>query len=135
MPFKITASLLLMLISGNSWADYTKYFAAVSDIREICQGINRFYYDIGRVPTSDEGIDALFANSTISNWRGPYLKRRFSEDSWSNRLNYYYPARYGNHQYDLYSNGQNKENDYGDKDDIANWKLFHIDSCNIKHAR
>ena len=68
------------------------------------------YLENKRFPTTEEGLKALTTNKYI-------LK-----DVWGNEHVYIYPAKYGNKDFDLYSIGVNGKDDFGEIDDITNWK-------------
>ena len=53
-------------------------------------GIARFEYDCGRLPTDDEGLDALLTAPADMDekWTGPYCKRSDLEDPWNNPFEY-----------------------------------------------
>src|SRR5512147_1823206 len=52
-----------------------KQSAAKAQIELLGQALDQFRLDVGRYPTTQEGLNALVTNSTgIENWDGPYLK-------------------------------------------------------------
>ncbi|MCP5198052.1 MAG: type II secretion system protein GspG [Gammaproteobacteria bacterium] len=78
---------------------------------------------MGRFPATIEGLFLLFNNyDDFENWRGPYSNRPYLYiDPWENNYIYFYPAKYGNSEYDLYSVGPNGIDEHGLGDDITNW--------------
>jgi general secretion pathway protein G len=67
--------------------------------------IGLFEQDVGRYPTTDEGLQVLIQNPQVSNWRGPYLQSAsIPPDPWGN------PYRYA------YS--------FGNEDDVTNHDIF-----------
>jgi general secretion pathway protein G len=72
----------------------------------------------GFFPKTDSGLKIIFEN--------PKNPKQYSLplDEWGNEYIYYYPAKFGNKEFDLYSYGKNGINDYGLKDDITNWSGF-----------
>ncbi|MGD8591048.1 MAG: type II secretion system major pseudopilin GspG [Chromatiales bacterium] len=91
-------------------------------INEFGAGLDLFYLEIGRYPTTDEGLIALIEKpSDMTNWNGPYLKKRsIPKDPWGNDYIYQSPGENG--PYDLYSLGMDgTEGGEGDNEDIVSW--------------
>jgi general secretion pathway protein G len=91
-------------------------------INEFGAGLDLFYLEIGRYPTTDEGLIALIENpSDVVNWNGPYLKKKtIPSDPWGNDYIYESPGENG--PYDLYSLGMDgTEGGEGDNADIVSW--------------
>lgn len=93
--------------------------AAKVDVNaNIPLGLDLFEMDIGRFPTTTEGLAALrFNPASLSNWKGPYLKKN-PADPWARPYVYRSPGTH-NTDYDLFSSGPNGVE--GDNDDIGNW--------------
>ncbi|MEJ2465679.1 MAG: type II secretion system major pseudopilin GspG, partial [Candidatus Thiodiazotropha sp.] len=72
-------------------------------ISELGAGLDLFHLEVGRYPSSSEGLQALVeAPSTATNWHGPYLKKStLPKDPWGNAYIYQFPGDHG--PYDLYS--------------------------------
>ena len=77
-----------------------------------------FRLDIGRYPTSDEGLLSLVeASGQKPNWRGPYLDQRVANDPWGNPYVYMSDGR---SQFSLLSLGRDgKEGGEGVDADIS----------------
>jgi general secretion pathway protein G len=91
-------------------------------ISELGAGLDLFHLEVGRYPSSSEGLQALVeAPSTATNWHGPYLKKStLPKDPWGNDYIYAFPGDHG--PYDLYSYGaDNAEGGEGDNKDIVSW--------------
>lgn len=91
-------------------------------IAEFGAGLDLFYLEIGRYPTTDEGLTAMIEKpSDLSNWNGPYLKKKsIPKDPWGNDYIYQSPGENG--PYDLYSFGMDgTEGGEGDNKDIVSW--------------
>ena len=80
--------------------------------------LDLFMLDVGRHPTTEEGLAALWScppSLPPEGWGGPYLKRRSTLDPWGNPFHYYNPPRHGGLDYDLVSAGpdglENTEDD------------------------
>ena len=89
------------------------------DQLEGALGLLRF--DVGRYPTTAEGMAALIDNPGIDNWSGPYLdKRKLPNDPWGREYQYRSPGQYGD--FDLYSLGADgMEGGEEDSADITSW--------------
>lgn len=56
---------------------------AALQIADIDKSLELFKLDVGRFPTSKEGLDALaVAPAGVSGWNGPYLKGGIPSDPW-----------------------------------------------------
>lgn len=105
-------------------AEKAKQKAAKLEIDQIGQALDLYKLEIGRYPTSQEGLAALMtAPSGVSNWNGPYLKRNaVPKDPWSNEYRYVSPGDQ-NRPYDIISLGSDgKEGGDGDGKDINSWQ-------------
>ena len=82
-------------------------------------GLLRF--DVGRYPTTSEGLPALIDNPGIENWAGPYLdKRTLPKDPWGREYQYRAPGQFGD--FDLYSLGADGvEGGEDDSADVTSW--------------
>jgi general secretion pathway protein G len=105
-------------------AEKAKQKATKLEIDQIGQGLDLYKLEIGRYPTTQEGLQALMvAPSGASNWNGPYLKRNaVPKDPWSNEYKYVSPGDQ-NRPYDIISFGSDgKEGGDGDGKDITSWQ-------------
>jgi general secretion pathway protein G len=105
-------------------AEKAKQKAAKLEIDQIGQALDLYKLEIGRYPTSQEGLAALMtAPSGASNWNGPYLKRNaVPKDPWSNEYRYVSPGDQSR-PYDIISLGSDgKEGGDGDGKDINSWQ-------------
>jgi general secretion pathway protein G len=96
--------------------------AARTQIELLGTALDTFRLDVGRYPTSQEGLQALRgAPSGLPRWDGPYLKKDVPLDPWGRPYVYESPGEHG--EYDLYSYGADGAPG-GDKDarDVANWE-------------
>lgn len=81
-----------------------------------------FRFDVGRYPTTAEGLQALVENNSgIQNWGGPYLdKRTLPNDPWGREYQYRSPGQNG--EYDLWTNGADGiEGGEGENSDVTSW--------------
>jgi general secretion pathway protein G len=95
---------------------------AKAQIQELESVLDMFRLDVGRYPTTEEGLQALQVKpSGAENWDGPYLKKDVPPDPWGHPYMYKSPGQHGD--YDLYSLGSdNQEGGDGEAADIVSWK-------------
>jgi general secretion pathway protein G len=89
-------------------------------IQNLEQALDYFYLDNGRYPKTSEGLVILL--NPIGEGK-PYLQK-IDKDPWGSEYIYIYPAIYGSKEFDIYSFGIDRVNDYGKNDDISNWNKF-----------
>lgn len=97
--------------------------AAYAQIELLGTALDSFRLDVGRYPTTSEGLEALVAaGSGSEDWNGPYLKKNeIPLDSWGNPYVYESPGSHGD--YDLSSLGADKsEGGEGENRDVVSWK-------------
>ena len=101
--------------------DKAKHVAAKSQISEYESALDQFKLDVGRYPTSEEGLQALRTRPmNAPNWDGPYLKKELQNDPWGHPYVYRFPGTHGD--LDLLSYGADgQEGGEGDNADIVNW--------------
>jgi general secretion pathway protein G len=117
----ILASIVVPRMFGN--VEKARLNAASAQIEMLGTALDSFRLDVGRYPTTSEGLEALVIPVTgTEEWNGPYLKKReIPLDPWKNPYRYESPGNFGD--YDLYSYGKdNAEGGEGDNRDIASWK-------------
>ena len=105
-------------------AESAKRKAAKLEIDQIGQSLDLYKLEIGRYPTTQEGLAALVtAPAGTTNWNGPYLKKTtVPKDPWGNEYKYVSPGA-ENRPYDIISmGGDGKEGGDGDGKDITSWQ-------------
>ena len=112
------SAMVLPRLVGRS--EQARVSATRADIKaNIATGLKLYELDNGIFPTTDEGLDALFSeSSSATNWNGPYLESK-PIDPWGRESQYNSPGEHRKHDYDLYSLG--KDGKKGG-DDITNWE-------------
>jgi general secretion pathway protein G len=120
---------ILALLAGlvgpqvmNALSD-SKTKTAKLQIEDFGAGLDLFTLDVGRYPTTEEGLQALVSDvGGIKKWNGPYLKKSLiPQDPWGNDYQYRYPGEYGT--YDLFSLGaDNSEGGEGEAQDVVSWE-------------
>jgi general secretion pathway protein G len=100
-------------------SEQAKITAAKTDLANLEGVLDTFEIDVGRFPTSDEGLRALVQQPpSARTWKGPYIKRGIPNDPWGNPYIYQYPGQHNTTQYDLHSMGPDG---HEGGDDIDNW--------------
>lgn len=96
--------------------------AAKDQIDSLDKAIEQFRLDVGRLPTTEEGLAALnAAPQGISNWGGPYLKKDVPLDPWGHPYLYAQPGTHQN-DFDLLSYGRDGQaGGTGEDADITNY--------------
>ncbi len=99
--------------------------AAKAQIEMLGTALDGFRLDLGRYPTTDEGLKLLWAKpenpDIATTWHGPYLKKAVEKDPWGNPYVYKSPGEHGD--YDLSSLGKDgKEGGEDENADIHNWE-------------
>ena len=98
-----------------------KQSAAKAQIELIGQALDQLRLDVGRYPTTQEGLNALMVNLGIDNWEGPYLKKALPPDPWGKPYQYACPGTHG--EYDLFSYGRDgNPGGEGEDKDVASWE-------------
>ncbi len=97
-----------------------KQSAAKAQIELLGQALDQLRLDIGRYPTTQEGLNALITNPGIDNWEGPYLKKQLPNDPWGKPYMYQSPGTHG--EYDLVSYGRDGvQGGEGEDKDVNSW--------------
>jgi len=115
----LLASLVAPRLFGK--LETSKQKIAKTQISLIETALDMFRLDVGRYPTTQEGLKVLWENpGNIPNWQGPYLKKPIERDPWGHPYIYVCPGKHG--PYDLYSLGADgKPGGTGENKDITSW--------------
>lgn len=125
MVVMIILGLLAALVAPKMFGrvGQAKQKAASAQIELLGTALDSFRLDVGRYPTSSEGLEALIQMpSGVEQWNGPYLKKEeIPLDPWRNAYHYESPGNHGD--YDLYSYGKDGTAGGEEEDtDIVSWK-------------
>jgi general secretion pathway protein G len=117
--------IVMGIVGGNylGQGEKAKAKAARIEIEQIGQTLDLFKLEVGRYPTTQEGLQALItAPAGVTNWNGPYWKKTtLPKDPWTNDYMYASPGQHG--AYDLWSYGADgKEGGDGNNKDITSWE-------------
>ncbi len=129
--FTLLELLVVMVIIGLLAGFVApRYFAQVgksqvkvakAQIDALDKALDQFRLDVGRYPTTEEGLQALVVGpSGEQNWAGPYLKKGVPADPWGRPYLYALPGSHGD--FDLLSYGKDgRAGGTGEDADITNW--------------
>jgi general secretion pathway protein G len=95
---------------------------AQGQVVELDKALEQLRLDVGRLPTSEEGLAALNAAPPgMTNWGGPYLKKAVPLDPWGHPYVYAQPGTHQN-DFDLMSYGRDGQpGGTGYDADVTNW--------------
>ena len=121
----VLIGVVMGIVGGNfiGQGENAKRKAAKIEIEQIGQTLDLYKLEIGRYPTSQEGLQALLTAPTgVNNWNGPYWKKgTLPKDPWGNEYKYASPGQHG--AYDIISLGSDgKEGGDGTAKDITSWE-------------
>lgn len=83
--------------------------------------LDLFEQDVGRYPSTEEGLQVLVSQPQVKNWKGPYLQSiAIPYDPWDNPYRYAYPSELTQSEtlYDIVSAGPDGQ--FGNEDDVSN---------------
>ncbi len=122
----VIIALFATLVGTRLWKNVAaaKATTAKSQIETFENAIEQFRLDVGRLPTQEEGLQALRVRPPTvdqSKWNGPYLQKEVPLDPWGNPYVYRCPGQHG--EFDILSYGRDgKEGGEGEDADIVSWK-------------
>ncbi len=130
--FTLVELLVVMIIIGLLAAlvgprfirqeEKAKIKATKAQIELLGTALDTFRLDVGRYPSSEEGLQALRQNpGSLERWDGPYLKKEVPLDPWGKAYVYRSPGEHG--PYDILSYGADGvSGGEGDNRDITSWE-------------
>lgn len=123
--------LLIVIVIIGLLAAYVgpKYFAqlgksevavAKTQIEAFDKALDTLRLDVGRYPTTEEGLNALLTQpSTMNKWNGPYLKKQIPTDPWGSAYVYRSPGQ--SKDFEILSYGKDGQSaGEGEATDITN---------------
>lgn len=120
----VILGLLVALVAPNyiGRVDKSKREAARTQVENFGAALDMFRLDVGRYPSSQEGLDALRQRpSGLDRWDGPYLKKDIPRDPWGNGYVYRSPGE--REAYELISLGPDGVAGGSDENmDINSWE-------------
>jgi general secretion pathway protein G len=115
----ILAALVVPRFVGRT--QQARIGGARQDIATLGTALDVLEQDVGRYPTTEEGLRVLIEGNNIKGWQGPYLKSGLIPvDPWGNQHTYRFPSEMTEYKtfYDLISGGPDGQ--VGGEDDITN---------------
>jgi general secretion pathway protein G len=94
-----------------------------ANVAELESAVRRFYVNMDRYPTADEGLKILVEAPTgeEKKWRGPYVNQ-VRADPWGNPFQYRVPGIHHPATFDIWSRGADgADGGEGEAIDIGNW--------------
>jgi len=118
----VLIGIVLGIVGGNfiGKGEKAKADAAKIEIGQIGQTLDLYKLEIGRYPSTQEGLQALItAPAGVDKWNGPYWKNKtIPKDPWGNEYKYTSPGQHG--AFDILSLGADgKEGGEGNNKDIS----------------
>jgi general secretion pathway protein G len=116
---------LIMALVGPRVLNYlseSKTKTAKIQIESFSSSLDLFFLDLGRYPSSSEGLGALMQRpGSFANWNGPYLKgTTVPLDPWGRPYVYRAPGQHG--AFDIVSYGADgQEGGIGAARDVTSW--------------
>ena len=124
MVVMVIIGLLMALVGPNliGRSEKAKVQAAAMQIERLGTVLDTFRLDVGRYPTSQEGLQVLVQRPMgVDRWDGPYLNKGIPKDPWDRPYIYRSPGEAGR-PYDLYSLGADGAPGGTDNNrDITSW--------------
>jgi general secretion pathway protein G len=121
----ITIIGLIMALVGPRVLNYlgeSKVKAAKIQIESLSSALDLYYLDVGRYPSSSEGLAALARQpGGVPTWNGPYLRSgTVPNDPWGRTYIYHSPGEHG--AFDIISLGSDgQEGGTGTAADVVIW--------------
>lgn len=118
---------LIAALAGASIVALNKLFgggqeevARIFVNESIDPALMAYRLNVGRYPTTDEGLAALRTapSGVAERWKGPYIEQE-AVDPWQNPYQYRYPGTRNPDKYDVWSHGPDGVES---GDDIGNWQ-------------
>jgi len=101
----------------------SKTKTAILQIEELSGALDVYRLEVGRYPSSDQGLTALIEKpADAEQWNGPYLRKKtIRKDPWG--YDYHYKSPGENGAFDLYSLGaDNSSGGEGEDRDVLGWE-------------
>lgn len=121
-------------VSASRLIAKAKKVSAQNQIEQYSAGLQAYFLDCGRFPTTEQGLNSLWEKPLLypvpQNWKGPYIQKEISKDPWNADYRYFssgsasFPGSVPEGlPYVLYSLGADgEEGGEGEAEDICSWK-------------
>ena len=121
----VIIALLSSLVAPKFFGklDNAKIKTTKAQLSMLSTALDAFRLDVGRYPTTEEGLKVLWEKSSdINGWNGSYLPKAVKGDAWDKPYIYKQPGS-NNEDYDLFSYGADgNAGGEDDKADISVWE-------------
>jgi len=98
-----------------------KQKTAKTQIEMLMTALDSYRLDVGKYPSSQDGLEALVQSSGGEKWKGPYLAKGLPKDPWDNPYHYRNPGEHG--EVDIVSYGaDNSPGGDGEDADVGSWE-------------
>ena len=98
-----------------------KQKTAKTQIEMLMTAMDSYRLDVGKYPSSQEGLEALVDNNGSDKWAGPYLQKGVPKDPWDYEYHYSNPGEHG--EIDIYSEGADGQSGgEGENADVGSWE-------------
>jgi general secretion pathway protein G len=117
----ILAATIIPQFMGTTYD--ARVSTAKSNIAELESAVERFYLNMDRRPTTEEGLKVLTEapSGEEQKWRGPYISL-LRPDPWGHPYQYRYPGVKRTGSFDIWSRGSDgADGGEGEAVDIGNW--------------
>jgi general secretion pathway protein G len=111
----------LTAIQLSGYLGRAKVDTAKLQIDQLVAALDLYRLDLGRLPSTDEGLAALLRSpADAANWRGPYLRKsEATVDPWGRPFVYRRPGEHA--EYDVFSYGSDgRPGGTGEDADVSN---------------
>ena len=120
----VIIGLLAALVLPNymQQGEKARVKTTAAQIQLLGTALDTFRLDVGRYPTTEEGLSALRQKpSNADRWDGPYLQKEVPADAWGKPFVYKSPGDHGG--FDLFSYGADgTSGGDGYNRDITSWE-------------
>lgn len=114
----VLATIVMRNFAGQS--EKARVTTAKAQIGNVSGALDQFEVDVGRFPSSEEGLASLMEQPGNSKgWAGPYLKQKISNDPWGHPYLYKFLGQHNPKGFDIFSSGPDGAE--GTEDDVGNW--------------
>jgi len=122
----VILGLLAALVGPQimSYVGSSKTDAAKLQIEDLSSALDLYRLDVGRYPTSGQGLRALVEKPDgVSGWNGPYLrKNKVPQDPWGQDYIYRQPGNEGR-DFDILTHGADGQpGGEGENQDVVSWR-------------
>lgn len=111
-----------LLMFSDSIAGSSRLMRVTTTISTMEESLNMFKNDVGRYPSTEEGLTALVSPSAIKNTKPTGYIKKLPKDPWGYVYHYQYPGTRNKEGFDLWSNGADGlPGGDGFDSDVGNW--------------